>query len=83
MAVRIVHEVEPYRMVTDGEGRYAVLEARNGRVYTLDCHCRREAPDTPEGMEAAARGCWCGHGEAARRLLFMARSERRYGETIW
>ncbi len=83
MALKIVHEVEPYRMVTDGRGHFAVLEARNGRVYTLHCHDRREAPDTPDGMEAAVAGCWCEHEEAARRLLFMARSEKHYSETIW
>ncbi len=83
MSVRIVHEVDQYRMVTDGGGRYAVLEARNGRVYTLHCRGRREAPDTPEGMAMAVGACWCRHEEAASRLLFMARSEKRYGETLW
>jgi hypothetical protein len=33
MAVTIVLEEDPYRLITDGDGHYAVIEARNGLVY--------------------------------------------------
>jgi hypothetical protein len=35
MAVTIVLEEEPYRLITDGDGRYAVIEARNGLLSSL------------------------------------------------
>jgi hypothetical protein len=37
MAVTIVLEEEPYRLITDGGEHYAVIEARDGRVYSLGC----------------------------------------------
>jgi len=84
MGIRIVHEAEPYRMITDGLGRFAVIEARNGRVYAINCdHGRCEAEDTPEGMREVARGAWCDHERAGRQFLHMARGEKHYAETLW
>ncbi|WP_207485110.1 hypothetical protein [Arenibaculum pallidiluteum] len=83
MGIRIVHEAEPYRMIADALGRCAVIEARNGRVYSLDCPDRREADDTPEGMALVAAGAWRSHEQAAERFLFMARGEKHYAETLW
>ena len=52
MAIMIVLEDEPYRLITDGDEHYAVIEAHDGLVYSLDSHDRHEAPDTSDGMAA-------------------------------
>ena len=62
MAVTIVLEEEPYRLITDGDEHYAVIEARDGLVYSLHSHDRHEAPDTAEGMaEVVGDGDRGGH----------------------
>ena len=48
--IKIVTEKETYRVITDGRGRYAVIEARAGHVYSLDPRHSVHAEDTPEGM---------------------------------
>jgi hypothetical protein len=83
MGITILHEVEPYRMITDGTGRYAVIEARNGRVYSLHGHDRREAPDTPEGIALVVGDGWRDRERASQRFLSMIRGEKRYSEEIW
>jgi hypothetical protein len=83
MEIKICHEAEPYRMITNGMGRYAVIEARNGRVYSLDGHDRHEAEDTPAGMAQVVGRGWQDHERASRRFLHMARGEKHYGETLW
>jgi hypothetical protein len=83
MAITIVLEEEPYRLITDGDGRYAVIEARDGRVYSLHCHDRHEAPDTKEGMAAVVGDGWREPGRAMQRYHYMTRREARYSELIW
>lgn len=83
MVIKIVLEEEPYRLITDGEGHYAVIEARHGCVYSLHCHERREAPDTPDGMAAAVGDGWRDRGRAIERFEYMTRRENRYAQTIW
>ncbi|HZH28131.1 MAG TPA: hypothetical protein VEY95_13205 [Azospirillaceae bacterium] len=83
MGISVVHEAAQYRMITDGNGRYAVIEVRNGLVYSLHPRDRREAPDTPEGMAAVAADQWCDHQKAGTRFVEMLRNETRYAETIW
>ena len=83
MAVTIVLEEEPYRLITDGDEQYAVIEARDGRVYSLHSHDRHEAPDTAEGMAAVVGDGWRGPGRAMERYLYMTRREARYSQILW
>jgi hypothetical protein len=83
MAVTIVLEEDPYRLITDGDGHYAVIEARNGLVYSLHSHDRHEAPDTEEGMAAVVGDGWREQGRAMERFQYMTRREARYSELIW
>lgn len=85
MTVQVLEKAESYRLITDGEGHYAVIEARNGHVYSLEsCH-RHSADDTMEGMEQVVSQCdgWRDEETAWRRFLSMARSEERYSQIIW
>jgi len=83
MAVKIVLEEEPYRLITDGDEHYAVIEARNGRVYSLHSHDRHEATDTKEGMAAVIGNGWREKSKAMERYQYMTRREARYSELIW
>jgi hypothetical protein len=83
MAATIVLEEEPYRLITDGADNYAVIEARNGLVYSLHCHGRHEAPDTAEGMAAVVGDGWREQSVAMERFKFMTRREACYSELIW
>ena len=83
MAVTIVLEEEPYRLITDGDEHYAVIEARNGLVYSLHSHDRQVAPDTAEGMAAVVGDGWREQGAAMERYQYMTRRETRYSQTIW
>lgn len=85
MYATIVQEVRPYRFIRDESGRYAVIEARCGHVYCLDCdHPRHEAPDTPEGMaEVVGAKGWSDYAGAMTRFRLMVDTEERYGETLW
>lgn len=84
MSVRIVREEKPYRLICGGHGRYAVLEARCGHVYSLHCdHPRHEALDTPAGMESAVGNAWRDYDRALRRFDAMVEAEERYSRTLW
>ena len=83
MAVTIVLEQEPYRLITDGDEHYAVIEARDGRVYSLHSHDRQEALDTGEGMAAVVGDGWREQSVAMKRYHYMTRREARYSELIW
>jgi hypothetical protein len=83
MNIIIIHEAENYRLIANGEGHYAVIEARGGRVYSLHSHARSEAPDTPEGMAAVVGDGWRNRQEARERFLDMLRCEKRYSEVLW
>jgi hypothetical protein len=78
-----VLEEEPYRLITDGDKHYAVIEARDGLVYSLHSHDRQVAPDTAEGMAAVVGDGWREQGAAMERYQYMTRREARYSETIW
>jgi hypothetical protein len=83
MSVRIVLEEELYRLITDGDKHYAVIEARDGLVYSLHSHDRHEAPDTAEGMAAVVGDGWREQNKAMERYQYMTRREARYSQTIW
>jgi hypothetical protein len=83
MAVTIMLEEEPYRLITDGDEHYAVIEARDGRVYSLHSHDRQEATDTEEGMAAVVGDGWREQGRALERFQYMTRREAHYSKLIW
>ena len=83
MAVTIVLEEDPYRLITDGDGHYAVIEARDGLVYSLHSHDRHEAPDTAEGMAAVVGDGWCKPGTAMECYCYVTQREACYSELIW
>ena len=83
MAVTIALEEETYRLITDGDEHYAVIEARDGLVYSLHSHDRHEAPDTAEGMVAVVGDGWCKPGMAMECYCYMTQSEACYSELIW
>ena len=80
----ILREEESYRLISDGSGRYAVIEARAGHVYSLHPMHRAECPDCPEGMlQVAGPDGWSDEPTARGRFEQMVRGERRYAERIW
>jgi hypothetical protein len=83
MTIMIVLEEEPYRLITDEDEHYAVIEARAGLVYSLDSHDRHEAPDTAEGMAAVVGDRWCEQSMAMDRYQYMIQHEARYSQMLW
>ena len=82
--IRTVLEHATCRLIRDGRGRYAVIEARAGHVYSLDAQHSVEAPDTPDGMVhvVGPRG-WKSRDEAARLFRSIVKDGKHLAETIW
>lgn len=84
MSVKILKEDEPFRLVTDGHGQFAVLEARWGHVYPVHRHdCRCGCDDTPDGMEQAACQEWARSAQALAEFDLARQTEQRYAEILW
>lgn len=84
MRLSILRDDGQYRLISDGEGRYAVIEARAGHVYSLHGRQRREAADSAEGMAAVVgTDGWRDKATAERRFLEMRRREEKYGRILW
>ena len=82
--ITILREAENYRLVRDDQERYAVVEVRNGRVYSLNVKNRAEAADTTAGMiEVIGSDGWGSEAAARRRFRSIVRQERRLSEVIW
>jgi len=82
--VKVLDEQESWRLITDGTGRFAVIEARAGFVYSLDPHHAAEAKDGPAGMAAVVgpRG-WKSRDDAQRLFDHMVRGEQELAERLW
>lgn len=82
--IRVVMEEETYRLITDGEERFAVIEVRAGHVYSLDPRHTLEARDSADGMGKVVgpRG-WRSHADAQRIFDHMVRGERHLAECLW
>ncbi len=82
--IQVIAEKESYRLIGNGRGRFAVIEARAGRVYSLDPQHSAEAEDSPAGIAAVIgpRG-WRSRDDAARLFRAMVSGERHYAETLW
>lgn len=84
MRLSILRDDGQYRLISDGEGRYAVIEARAGQVYSLHGRQRREAADSAEGMAAVVgTDGWRDKVTAERRFREMRRREEKYGRIVW
>ena len=82
--IEVIAEKESYRIIGDGRGKFAVVEARAGKVYSLDPQHTFEAEDTPGGMAQVVgpRG-WRSRDEAAQLFKHMVSGERHLAETLW
>ncbi len=83
MAISIIREENPYRLIRDGRNRYAVIEARAGRVYSLHGAARHEADDSIDGMKVVVGDGWRDEASARRRFEAMCRREDGGAEVIW
>ena len=83
MAISIIREENPYRLISDGCGHYAVIEARSGRVYSLHSAARHEADDSTDGMEVVVGDGWRDEASARRRFEAMCRREDGGSQVIW
>ena len=82
--IETVLEHATCRVIHDGRGRYAVIEARAGRVYSLDAQHSVEALDTPEGMaQVVGPQGWVSRDEAARVFRSIVKEGKHLAETIW
>ena len=82
--VEVVAEKETYRIIGDGRGKFAVVEFRAGRVYSLDPQHTFEAEDTPAGMaEVVGPRGWRSRDDAAQLFKAMVGGERHLAETLW
>lgn len=82
--IKIVERADSLLLISDRNNRFAVVESRNGHVYSVHGHDRREAPFDEEGMarvvgddgwfdEESARNAFrqaAGNGEAYARIIW-------------
>ncbi len=83
--VRTVSEHGSFRLV-EREGRYAVIEARDGKVYGLHGEegGRPSAPDRPNAAEVVvAPGDWSAEDDARRRFQELAAHGDDLARKIW
>ncbi len=83
MSIHIIEEEKPYRLISDGEGRYAVIEARAGHVYSLHCRQRNGALDSPAGMAVVVGDGWGDETPARQLFRDMCGREEGYSQIIW
>ncbi len=82
--LQVIDTQETYRLISDGQGRYAVVEARCGHVFSLDARHSRQAADCEDGMVAViGEDGWFDEHAARRCFEEAVRGERRLGRVIW
>jgi hypothetical protein len=65
------------------DGRFAVVECRNGNVYDLSGGERRGFADTAEGMAAAVGEAWTDEADARRLFDEIARRGEALAQRLW
>ncbi|KAA0687578.1 hypothetical protein [Azospirillum brasilense] len=83
--VRTVSEHGSFRLV-ERDGRYAVIEARDGKIYGLhgEAGDRPSAPDRPDAAEAVVPpGGWNAEDEARRRFEELTARGEELARKIW
>lgn len=84
MAIEIVERADSFRLISDGRGRFAVVEARAGHVYSVHGHHRREAEDCERGMiEVVGEDGWFDEAAARRCLEEASKGGDAYARMIW
>ncbi|WP_142847048.1 hypothetical protein [Telmatospirillum sp. J64-1] len=82
--ISILQQAGSLRLITDGNDRYALVETRNGHVYSLQGGTRREGPDTPEGMErVVGEDGWSDRATAERRFADLRDRGEDLSKVIW
>ncbi len=83
MNAQVVEEVRPYRLIRGQDGRYAVVEARCGQVYGLDCeHPRPVASDSALGMASVVGRGWLDFDHANTLFGRMVEMEEHYSQML-
>ena len=81
--VRVVDSRGSHLLI-ERNGRFAVVERRNGRLYATSDGDRRAHPDTPAGMAAAADETgWTDEGRARQSLAAIAERGDELARKIW
>ena len=79
--MKVVEEQGSFRLV-EHDGRHAVVEARNGKVYDVeDGGDRNGQPDTPAGIGKVAR--WTDEDGARGLLKDLAARGNDLARKIW
>lgn len=84
MSIEIVERADSFLLISNCQGAFAVVEARNGHVYSVHGHHRREAPYSEEGMvRVVGEDGWFDE-ESARETLRKAQGDgETYARIIW
>lgn len=83
--MNVVCEIRPYRVVADGAGLFAILEARCGHVYSLQSdgdHHRKEARDDAAGMVDVVGRHWTSRAAAMANFHDMLDREEHYRQVL-
>ena len=80
--IRIVEERAPYLLIAY-KGRFAVVERRNGKLYTLYRGHRAPAPMTDAGALAVVGKDWCDEKAARRVFSYIVTRYADLAEHLW
>jgi hypothetical protein len=81
--IRVV-EIRGSHLLIAREGRFAVVERRNGRLYGTGGGDRRAHPETPTGMAAAGDETgWTDEAGARQSLAAIAERGDELARKIW
>lgn len=82
--IDIIERADSFLLISDGKGRFAVVESRNGHVYSIHGHDRREAPFDEEGMRHVVGDDGWFDEDSARQALRQARGDgETFARVIW
>jgi hypothetical protein len=81
-SVHIVEERAPYLLLARGH-HFAVVERRNGQLYSLHCGRSAPAPMTDEGAAAVIGDRWSDEFSARRTFEEIASRYTELAERLW
>ena len=81
-SVHIVEERAPYLLLARGR-HFAVVERRNGQLYSLRCGPRAPAPMTDKGAAALIGDGWSDETSARRTFDEVASRYTELAERLW
>jgi hypothetical protein len=80
--IAVVEQRGSHRLICR-DGRFAVVECRNGNVYDLSGGERRGFADTADGMAAAVGERWTDETAARRLFIEIAQRGEALAQRIW